>query len=212
MMNLTILVGTCDAYSQVWQNFEICLKKYWPYDTRVVMAGETKDGPFETVKCGKKPWADRINETLQCIDTDYLFFLLDDYFLCYQYPLEKVEKYLKDMTTHNMNRLQISRSAYQTYRSHNWDYLSLAPYSDYIFSLQPSLWRVNWVKDYLMPGFSPWDFELKNSRSIKGHPHGVFVDPSINFPVYFNAVRKGCVLSEGWDQFRDSEGLSDFLT
>ncbi len=211
-MNLTIFVGTCDAYDVLWDNFTTCLKKYWPYETEVIFAGETKEHPeYKTVTPGLDiTWGKRMALALEEVKTDYIFFLLEDYFLSHQYPESSILTYIDDMTKMNMNKLQISRSSGQSYIGTNDTYLQFTPHSGYTFSVQPSLWRTSWVKQNMLHDYSPADFEVKNTDKYKGHVINTYIDASINFPVYFNAVRRGFKKSEGWESFRLQQGLKEF--
>lgn len=208
---LTVLVATCDQYQPLWKNFTKCYKKYFPYNIDTLFVGETIAHPeYITYLPGKEDWGKRVRESLAYVKTPYVLFLLDDYFLSFDYGLDRLCRYVRDMDSYGMNRLQISRSSYQTYIGTNDQYLKFHPHSDYQFSLQPSIWRKDWVLENCPPNFTPWDFEVRNSAKHSGFDTSTFIDPSINHPVYFNAVRKGFVKSEGWDQFKLREGLEEF--
>ncbi len=215
MDNLTVLVGTCDKYSVLWKNFSKCYEKYFPYDVKTLFVGETiASSKYDTYLPGKSEgrpiWGKRIRDSLQFIQTDYLLFLLDDYFLHFDYTKDRLSQYVSDMDKYGMNRLQISRSSGQIYLGTNDTYLKFHPQSDYQFSLQPSIWRKDWIKVNCPDDFSPWDFEIKNNAKYMGVDTRTYLDPSINFPVYFNAVRSGFIKSDGWEEFRTREGLEDF--
>ena len=62
----------------------------------------------------------------------------------------------------------------------------------------------------MLHDYSPADFEVKNTDKYKGHVINTYIDASINFPVYFNAVRRGFKKSEGWESFRLQQGLKEF--
>lgn len=211
-MNLTVLVGTCDAYSSLWDNFTKCYKKYWPYDTNIIFAGETKThSEYNTCTPGANlPWGQRIKKALEHVETDYVFFLLEDYFLSYQYPEDQIKTWLLDMDRMGMFKLQISRSCCQLYEGTNDRYLKFHPQSDYLFSMQPSIWHKAWISKNMPDHFSPHEFEVSNSQKYKNKQTEVYIDASINFPVYFNAVRKGFVKSEGWEDFKNKENLENF--
>ena len=91
--DVTILVNSCDKYEDAWEPFFRLLKIQWPdcpYD--IVLSTETKTYECDffnvkTINCDKTlSWSSRLKYTLSQIDTDYVLFFLEDFFL-----LEKVQ-------------------------------------------------------------------------------------------------------------------------
>jgi len=176
------------------------------------MVGETiKSKDFDTFTPGLNlSWGDRILQSLDIVETDYVFFILEDYYLCYHHPLEQMRQYLSDMDRMHMNRLQISMSSYQSYSVvENCKYWKFDKRSGYVFSMQPSIWKKEWIRQHMNPTFSPWEFEINNSQDITGKESHTYIDPSISSEVYFNAVRKGFKKSDGWTEFFQKEKLED---
>jgi len=73
---------SCDNYYDLWQPFSILYKKYWnnnPYKTYICT--ETKQCPyFDTIKTIGS-WTSRLKKALEQIDSEYIIFMLDDYFI-----------------------------------------------------------------------------------------------------------------------------------
>ena len=82
---LTILVGTCDAYSSIWENFNILFKRYWNIDCEIIIVGETipmKGDNYINVLPGLGlSWGQRILAGIDQIKTEYVCFILDDYYM-----------------------------------------------------------------------------------------------------------------------------------
>lgn len=101
--NCTLLVGSCDGYSDLWDPFFELLNRYWPdlpYD--VVLSTETLKYNNDKIKVNvihpsnpKCSWTERISETLKKITTDYVVFILDDFFLFDNVNTAKVQECLK---------------------------------------------------------------------------------------------------------------------
>lgn len=102
----TILVGSCDSYSDIWDPFFYLLTKFWPdMPYEVVLSTETKDYHSDLLDIKnihpKDPncsWTERIKYTVNQIDSDYILFFLDDFFLSDYVDTKKVAKtieYLK---------------------------------------------------------------------------------------------------------------------
>lgn len=76
---LTLLVNSCDKYADVIEVFFDILRRKWadcPY--KIVLNTETyeyKDNDFDiSCPCGGGEWSDRTLISLNCIETDYVFF------------------------------------------------------------------------------------------------------------------------------------------
>ena len=88
MKDFTILVNSCDKYSDAWEPFFKLLKIYWPecVNYRIILNSETKvfNCNFlnvETVCGGHATWSKRLKNVLKKIDSEIVVFLLEDFFL-----------------------------------------------------------------------------------------------------------------------------------
>ena len=86
--DVTILVNSCDKYSDAWHPFFSLLKLQWPEceNYRIILNTETKvyNCDFlnvETVCGGHTTWSKRIKNVLKKIDSEIVVFLLEDFFL-----------------------------------------------------------------------------------------------------------------------------------
>jgi len=217
-MNLSVLIGTCDKYSPLWENFSICFNRYWQIDTNNIFVGETKEVPnFKTILCDvNRPWGERMLTGIEeC--SDYIFFILDDYFFHTSFTFDQINTYVQDANMFNINRLQIAPSSLQQYALDPLcPYNSIVDTSKYILSMQPSIWKKSFLKKVLLKEYSPWDFELTGSRVLHTLrdkqttcKHRVYIDQ--NAPdCYFNAVRVGFKKSPRWEEFKNREQLKEF--
>jgi|APSaa5957512576_1039674.scaffolds.fasta_scaffold00126_4 hypothetical protein len=214
-MNLSVLIGTCDQYSVLWEAFTKNFNKYWPHPTENIFVSETLEVPnitetnFKTVTPGKLAWGERMLQGINACPTDYIFFILEDYFLKYVYSNDQINYYIKMMEQHNMDRLQISPGGNQTYEPCDINGLEkLSANSGFLITMQPSIWSKKHLNQTLDPRYSPHDFELKGSKKLLSTNHNIYIDRSIKDP-YFNAVRIGLKKSKGWEEFFKSENLEE---
>ena len=215
-MQLSVIVGSSDGYSELWEPFQICFERYWKHQTENLFVTESKEvelytkAKFTTLSPGRKPWGERMRSAIEMCSSKYILFLLEDYFLCYEYTERQLNEWLANMDKYSINRLQISPSAHQRYKKlENIRYNQIAPDSEYLISLQPSIWRKEFLLKNLIPEYSPWDFEIYGSQFLKYNENLTFIDKRIP-TVYFNAVRRGKKKSPGWDAFFEKEELKDF--
>lgn len=200
---LTILVSTCDSYKDLWEPFYQCLTKYVLLNCDVVFVSESlKFNKFKTITPGFLPWGERNLIALESIETDYILWLLEDYF--YIEPLRQIDvlKYLKFIIENDIDRLQISpdwhnEDIYSFINKKNqlplFKYSKVESSIPYSVSLQPSIWKKEYILQILKKDYSPWDLEVKGS--ILNKSEKVFIDSSITQHPYFNAVRKKNILN-----------------
>jgi hypothetical protein len=80
-------------------------------------------------------------------------------------------------------------------------------HSSYLNSVQPSIWKTSYLKQVLKPEYNPWQFE------IEGNAYTQSIEPLIllkkrDSHMYFNFVRIGGRISEGWEQLYQKENLN----
>lgn len=218
--NISVLIGSCDKYEPIWKNFQLCFDKTWKHHTDNIFVTENKNvnnytpTKFQTVKSNKKSWGERMLDGIASCQSKYIFFILDDYLFTYSYSENQLVEYINLMNHFSIDRLQISPSSFQHYEKYNevpTKFLKISQHSLYSISMQPSIWNKEYLESILLPTYSPWDFEIDGSSAINTNykKHHTMIDTSVP-NVYFNAIRKGFLKSEGWEEFRLQNCLEDF--
>jgi hypothetical protein len=85
----SILISSCDAYSDLWDSFFSLFRKFWPDNPfEIYLSAETKnyqnkyfDIHVINDREGNKFWSRRIVYTLSKIKTKYVILILDDFYL-----------------------------------------------------------------------------------------------------------------------------------
>jgi hypothetical protein len=233
---ITVVISSCDSYSVLWDSFAKCFKKYWEIDCDIVFVSETKThSSFKSVTPGNLPWGERNRIAIQNINTEYIFWILEDYFFSRSIRKDDLHRYLEDFQKFNMDRLQIGPRGSNNYinsyadnkldHKPKFDYLKISSSEDYSICMQPSIWRKEFILKVLDKDYTPWDFEIIGSS--KNTSNKVYIDNSIKYHLFFNAVRKKNVRNLSWfiskiDKlienmfygklpFKYSKGLKSFL-
>lgn len=85
-----MLFSSCDIYDDAWVPFFTQLKKFWPeFDMPIYIGTETKTFKFDgfDIRCPLadgpiyRQWSERLLELLKYINTEYVLFALDDFWL-----------------------------------------------------------------------------------------------------------------------------------
>lgn len=212
MENLTVIIGSCDEYSFLWENFDILFKKYWKLKTKNILISETikfENNNYMTITPGKESWGYRILESLKEVKTEYVFFILDDYYLTETFSEELIEEHIKLMNDYGAVKIMMDidyGEPIYSLEKLNENLFKFKNNSEYLNSVQPSIWKVDYLKKVLKPEYSPWDFETYGNLFTKN------LNPLILIKVrpehmYFNVLRKGCIKADGWETIFIKENL-----
>ena len=211
-MNISVLIGTCDSYSPLWKNFDILFKRYWNLQTKNILVSETityENDLYQTITPGQKQWGERMIAGLDQIDTEYTFFILDDYYLTEPFTKEFVDMHINILEQYNAEKIMmdIDYGEPTYFLEHiNDDLYKFKNHSDYLNSIQPSIWKTDYLRKIMKPEYSPWNFE------IEGNAYTQSLNPLILLKkrsdhMYFNFVRIGGHVSAGWEEVYIKEGL-----
>ena len=187
----TILICSCDNYSDLWDPFFKLFDFYWsdcPVD--IVLNTESKAYHYNNldIHCfsfyneGKNiDYGKRMKEHLRKIKTPYVLILMDDFFFRKNVKTDEIEKVVNwldnDSKAVVFNLFPLKDEYNQP--SKKYPGYDLRPvYGNYKFNFQPSVWRT----DYLLKSWkntdTPWSWELYgNMRSFS---------PKYNFYVISN--------------------------
>jgi hypothetical protein len=211
--DVTLLIGTCDRYSFLWDNFVKLCNKYWNVDSVKMFAGENlqvKHKGYYTVMCGNISWSDIIKKSLKYITTEYVFFVLDDYY--FRQPI--TEDFIKTgidflKANDDANKLAFTSAfcEYYTVQHIGGKYFKMLDNSDYLTTTQPALWKTSFLNECLKESMNPWQFEIDGTSIIKNKTNKVYIHNTED--IYFNVVNKGRIIPE-WDSFKKLEKLKDF--
>jgi hypothetical protein len=217
MKDLTLLIGTCDSYSPLWDNFVTLCDRYWQPDCKKIFVSENNSKTYlgyDWLKPGNLPWSDRILYAVNSIETKYTMFVLEDYYFTETISNEEIEMYLAFMESLSANKVMLEyrcphlRLVPYGVATNGMEICKLAPNSKYLASIQPSIWNTSYLKSCLRPNWGPWEFEDYASSLINGNTHETYIFIRDKKP-YWNAVRQGMRLSAGWEQLKLKEQLSD---
>lgn len=215
-MNLTTIVGTCDSYLDLIPGFSILYERYFEPNVETLIVSETEglDIPkYKFITPGKKQWGERIIQAISETKTEYVFFVLDDYYLSQLLTNEYIEYLLKFMDNHKVNKIMLSPvpdfAKYEYLESINTMH-KMSPNSPWLTSVQPAIWRKSELLKFLKPEYTPWNFEVKGSKLAKNNIENYFV-AKLDNPIYFNMVRKGKQPSPGWEEFLKEQNLTQYI-
>lgn len=169
-MNLSILVMSCDAFEDVWQPFFILFDKYWkdcPYPkyfcTDIKPVNQLG---FTPITVGQNlAWSYRLKKALEQIDTQYVLFLQDDFFLMKPADTARINKYLEIIKKEHAGLLRIFPTPPPTTSFKNYEDIGLVEKNTpYRVSCQAAIWDKEVLLELINDTENIWAFEIEGSK------------------------------------------------
>lgn len=205
--NFSIIISTCDKFSDLWDAHIQLLNKNWAdrnVDTFLVTDKPT-DRTFENVNVVAAGEATEITERLRVvmplIKTEYILFTLDDYFLTEKISTKAILKDIEDMKEQEIDYMRLSvlsrknlknRKAVEVadkiYLMDNWA-------REYVVSLYAGLWKKSFMQKTLNEALNAWQYEVALTKMARDMQARCAVSCRKEFPI-LDVIRKGKVLTK----------------
>lgn len=169
----SVLVTTCDSYDDAWYPFFKLFNINWN-DCKYPIYLNTESKNFEykgmDIKClhpeyltkkGKPiSWSERLKQAVKRIDTEYILFMLEDFFIkspvrsdvvedCLDWMEEDKDVVFIDFYTDPYENDEIIRNEFSAIKRDN----------DWAINANCALWRKSFLIEMLRDE-NPWDFEM----------------------------------------------------
>lgn len=175
--SITLLVSSCDKYEDAWYPYFELIKKYWPdHPKKVALITESKffstyDLDIIVFNYPKSyTWSERLYKTLEKIDTKYVFFSLEDFFLLDYVQQNRIDECINWMEEDE--NIAVCRIC----SSNNKNLIPSQKYKDfyiadstvgYRLDTQAAIWNREILMSFIDLSESPWEFEGKGSKRIQ---------------------------------------------
>lgn len=192
--NCTVIVSSCDKYEDTWYPFFKILKEEWPdRPYPIVLITESKSFDYEDMNirtlCLYKPdqrvsWGRLLKRTLMRINTEYILFMLDDFFLFDRVDQKRIEQCIDWMDNDkNIAVFSFYRTHQPNIRDNKYPHFEKRPLrAEYRLNCQAAIWRRKKLISYIRSHENPWQWEIlgsvRSSRykedfysAIKGEPY-----------------------------------------
>lgn len=173
---VSVIVSSCDKYEDAWKPFFFFFKKYWPdCPFRVYLITETKkyydpDNKIISLNVGTGiTWSARLKKALKKIDSKYVIFLLEDFFLLSNVNQKEIDRCIDIMDKDRkiavidweyVERIKTNPSPYEGYAYRDRSAM-------YFLNCQSALWRRKDLISFLSPYEDAWQFEFYGSERAK---------------------------------------------
>ena len=194
---MTLLVLSCDAYSDLWDDFFNLKEKFWPecpYQWYVVT--ESKDykrGNVDVIKCGKElNWAGRFRKAVQSVQTPLIGVFLEDYFINAAIDDARIKGLVGFMLEKSVDFLDLGNVFKHKINQPNKQYFAehlivIDKHQRYGIDTAAAIWKKDYLLEKLGEGdYSAWKFEADRcaeAASAEGYNGLILVDDRISFNV-----------------------------
>lgn len=174
--NYTILVNSSDGFEDCWFPFFSLFKKYWPnYNGEVYLNTEFKEYVHDGISIkstkansnnieSKLSWSECLIIALNQINTPYVLYLQEDYFINKVVDNEIINEFVEKMINdENIKYLGLTNFGnYPPFMNYDEDIRlkEVSKNSRYRISTQAGLWRKETLLSYLRKEENGWMFEI----------------------------------------------------
>ena len=176
--DLTLIVCSCDSYSDVWFSYFEIFKKNWSdFKYPIILNTETKTYSHDglNIACLQLynqnnyrniSWAERLIETLKYVKSDFVMLTCEDNYIVSPVDNRKFEAAF-DIIKKNRKISMLSfagklREDEKTKWIGNFGRISMR--KRYRVVLDSAIWRKDALLRNLVPGESPWEFEINGTE------------------------------------------------
>lgn len=195
MKDFTVIVNSCDKYEDTWFPFFKLLKTYWPGcdDYDIILNTETKEYNCDFMKlrtiCGgtSATWSQRLKNILNQIDTEFVLFFLDDYFLMSPVSTESLSEAVELIKSDE----KIGYIGLKYNKTHKFRDPDAPLPQEHFFNrdltdtvnrinCNTALWRKSWLLSLIKDHETPWEFEKYGSYRSRRTDKKVMIINNMN--------------------------------
>lgn len=206
---LTIVINTCDSYSDVLSLFFAAFSEYWKNCTFEVVINTEKNShhhyPARThnYKIGEfNSWGDRFLQTLQAVKSEFVMVVYDDFILEDFVDERQIEHVV------NLMKKDQAAAVYYLVNTHlpivksNLSgniFSEIVDRSDFKLNSFPSIWRKTDLSNYIGRNDNPWAWEVFGSyRTFNDGKKFYSLNAGVKDIYSYNYTKGGAIYRGKW--------------
>jgi hypothetical protein len=212
----SVLVPSCDTYSDLWTPFFTLFWRYWEDCPFPVYLGSNVNSfrhpRVKTIHAGHgNNWSNRVREQITAIETPYVLLCLEDFFFRRPVPTSRVLFCLEALERFGAHMVRLVLRPGPNQLLHGVPELGViecgAPYR---VSTQTAIWRKETLLALMRPGESIWQFEIDGSVRSSSYPSGFFCVRSDVMTYGHHVVERGKWFRGEAERFKHANIGCDF--
>lgn len=177
---MAVLVLSYDGNSDMWDPFFTLFFRYWPdcpYPVYLTLNTKAYSHQGVRVISTGKPssWSEELSKALAQIQEEKVFLFLEDYFIYEKVSNGEIAEIVKVMDAQKADFFRTGtfparyRSLWPSRPLENHPGMNIVdPSARYLVNLQCGIWKKQTLEKLLVPGESPWEFEINGSKRFAG--------------------------------------------
>lgn len=213
--NFTVIISTCDKFSDLWDaNAKLINQNWADRDVKTfLVTDKPTNRTFDNVKIIAAGEGTEITERLKfvmpLVETEYILFTLDDYFLTEKIHTEAINEDICIMEKHDIDYLRLFVMPMK--KLQNRKAVELEPEiflldnnaGDYIVSLYAGIWRKKFMEQTLVETLNAWQYEVALTKCAREIGARCADSRRNEFPI-LDVIRKGKVLTKARKYFNEN--------
>ncbi len=204
MEELTILITSCGAYSDMWSNTLSLFKQNWMDNSPIVLSSDSKgkydvESPLE-LKVYDGEMAERIINALKDIKTKYVFLTFDDYYLTEKANISIIKETLDFVEENNISYCGFAFNIKNgSKRRHgNLKIFDMKLNEPYEVNFYPGLWNRVDLINVLRESEDIWTSEVRLTKRLARNDKKGICLLNKNVVSFLDVVRKGEYLRKAY--------------
>lgn len=197
---LTMIINSCEKYSDLWESHILLLNKFWSdrnIETLLVTDRITTK-KFENVKvfaAGEgKELPDRLSMIIPLIQTEYVLFTLDDYFLTQKIITDNIHNLICEMDTRSIDYIRLFKRPNSSSKITGSSILfNINLSKNYDVNLYPGIWRTTFLESTIIKGQNAWQYEVSLTKTARDSKALCVMSKGKEFEI-LDVIRKGKIL------------------
>ncbi|MCP4345827.1 MAG: hypothetical protein GY795_09910 [Desulfobacterales bacterium] len=176
----SVLVVSCDKYSDMWKPFFTLFRRYWPDNPLKVYLGSNhlvyNDSDVTTLLAGEdKSWSHGLLKMIEQVETPYVILMLEDFFLQETVDTDSVIKCINTLKNLDGHMLRLIPRPGPDKGVADHPFLGyIKPDASFRVSTQGTLWRKSALLSLIREGESAWEFELNSTERSRNQKNGYY--------------------------------------
>lgn len=178
--DVSVLVSSCDAFFDAWRPFTFFFRKFWPdcpFNVYLITNHlDVRSDFIRAIRVGAdKGWASNLQSALPQIDTPWILYLQEDYFLTRVVDGAQCARDVDFAIRQKLAALSFfDLSALEPQPPTDQRYIAVPRHSKGRTRLQTTLWNRDALASVVVPGETAWDMEARGSSRTLDLPIFVY--------------------------------------
>ncbi len=210
-----LIISSCDRFSDLWDAHVQLLKESWKdRPERIYLATDrSTEKAYEGIKiisAGEgTEITERMKAVLELVESDYIVFTLDDYFLTEPIYTSNIQRGIDFMENNRVDFLRLVPATKWYLRRENAKpckgypgyFIRDISTGNYKITLTPGIWRTDFMRKTVSRKMNAWEYEVALTGMAREFGAVCAISNHNEFP-YLDVVRKGKLLRKADRYFK----------